>query len=69
MTHIHIHAAGLTRRQIAQAPIPGLWSRLLARLGAPAPAPGGSSDPPGPSRRAQGPDGRDRGLPLPPQPR
>ncbi len=32
MSHIHIHAAGLTRRQIATAPVAGLWPRLLTRI-------------------------------------
>lgn len=32
MSHIHIHAAGLTRRQIATAPVDGFWARLVARL-------------------------------------
>ena len=30
--HIHIQAAGLTRRQIDAAPVTGLWPRLLQRL-------------------------------------
>lgn len=32
MCHIHIQAAGLSRRQIAAAPATGLWAGLRDRL-------------------------------------